>query len=115
MPIQSLTDEILLVTLPKQPQFVSEVERATHMIAGDKPRHVIVDFSLVDRLLSPQITELIVLESELHEVDRQLILCCVAPKVSRLLTQASLHSLFRFADSEFAALQMLAACECYYG
>jgi anti-anti-sigma factor len=115
MGVQNLTEEIVLVTLPKQPQGDSEIERATRMIHTDGAHHVIIDFSLVDMISSSTISELIIIENELHEVDRQLVLCSVPQKIQRLLTQVGLQSLFRCADNEFAALQLLNSTECWYG
>ncbi len=115
MGIQDLTEEVLLVTLREEPGADSEVQCVTRMIVDDGPRHVIVDFSFVQKIASTAITDLIILESELQEAQRQLILCCVPPKIRRVLAHANLETFFRFSDSEFAALQMLAASECYYG
>lgn len=115
MGIQKLSEDVLLLTLPQEPQTGAEIQRASHMISAEGARHLIIDFSLVDKISPSTLTELIVIESEVHEADRQLVLCCVPPKIESLLTQASFKGLFRVADSEFGAWQLLTHSECFYG
>jgi anti-anti-sigma regulatory factor len=107
MAIQDLTGQVLLVTLPKRPQSSSEIERATRMVGRQEPRHVVIDFSLVEIIPSSTISELIIIENHLHEINRQLVLCSVPPKIRELLTRVGLQSLFRFADDQSAALELL--------
>lgn len=115
MGIQNLTDEIILVTLPKNPHVTGEVERATRTITSNGGCHAIIDFSCVDMIASSTITDLIILETQQQEAGRQLILCCVPPKIHKLLTHAGMQSFFQLAESEFAALQLLTVSECHCG
>ena len=50
MGIQDLTEDVLLVTLREEPGANSEVQGVTRMIVDDGPRHVIVDFSFVQKI-----------------------------------------------------------------
>jgi anti-anti-sigma regulatory factor len=107
MATQNLSEQILLVSLPAEPQTSRDLEvvaRSTHP-AFD--RDVIVDFSLVEVLPSATICHLIVLERVLSAAGRQLVLCSVGPEVKGTFRRVGLHKLFRFADDEPAAVQAL--------
>lgn len=106
MAIENLTDQVLLVTLPSRPQVSSDIERATRAVT-DEPRHVIIDFSLVEVMASSTISELLILENHLHEVNRQLVLCSAPRHIKDLIMCVGLQSLFRFAEDQFGALELL--------
>ncbi|MBN1362882.1 MAG: STAS domain-containing protein [Sedimentisphaerales bacterium] len=107
MAIENLSEQVLLVTLPKRPQTSSDINRATHVVTAQEPRHVIIDFSQVEVMSSSTISELIIIENHLHELDRQLVLCSAPRKIRELIKCVGLESLFRFADNQFSALEML--------
>lgn len=107
MGIQHLSERVLLITLPVEPQSGNEAEMAMRS-AGAKPGcDVIVDFSLVEIMSSATLCSLLMLERRLSMTGRELVLCSVPPKIAGVFTRVGLHRLFRFADDEFAALQML--------
>lgn len=107
MAIENLTEHILLVTLPARPQASSDINEATNAITMDTPRHVILDFSRVEVMASSTISELLLIENHVHELNRQLVLCSVPRKVCELIACVGLEGLFRFADNQLAALQLL--------
>jgi anti-anti-sigma regulatory factor len=113
MGIQHLSDRALLVTLPREPQSGAELQAVAKMISPTRPRHVVVDFSLVEIMPSEVICSLMVLTRLLEDMDRQLILCSVAPQIREVFTRVELVKLFRFADDEFSALQSLDRCLCH--
>ena len=110
MGIQDLTEQVLLVMLPRRPQASSDIERTTRMVSFTEPRHVIIDFSRVEVMSSSTISELILIENHLHDIERQLVLCSIPRKIQELLKCVGLQSFFRFADDQFAALQLLDPC-----
>jgi anti-anti-sigma regulatory factor len=112
MGTENLRDDVLLVTLPRQPQASSDIEQATRMITFGAPCHVIIDFSLVEVMPSSTISELIIIENHLHERDRQLVLCSVPHRIQELLVRIGVQSLFRLADDQLGALQLLDRCSC---
>ena len=114
MATQNLSEHVLLITLPAEPQSSRDLEvvaRATHP-ASD--RDVIVDFSLVTILPSATICNLIVLERVLSAAGRELVLCAVSPDVQVVFRRVGLHKLFRFTDDELSALQSLDRSEQVY-
>jgi anti-anti-sigma regulatory factor len=114
MATQHLTEHVLLITLPAEPQLSRDLEivaRSTHP-ASD--RDVIVDFSLVEVLSSATICNLIVLERVLSAAGRRLVLCSVSPGVKAVFRRVGLHKLFQFTDDELAAVQSLDCNEHIY-
>jgi anti-anti-sigma factor len=107
MAIENLTEQVLLVTLPSQPQASSDIEHATRDVTADNPRHVVIDFSAVEVMASSTISELLIIENHLHDINRQLVLCSAPPKIRELIKCVGLESLFRFANDQFAALEIL--------
>jgi anti-anti-sigma regulatory factor len=113
MGIQHLSDRAILVTLPREPQSRTELQAVAGMIDPGRARHVIVDFSLVEIMPSEVICNLMVLNRLLEQVDRQLVLCSVEPRIKDVFRRVELLGLFRFTENEFAALQSLDRCLCY--
>lgn len=107
MAIQNLSEHVLLITLPAEPQSSKELETVVRSAGTGTDSDVIVDFSLVEILSSAMICNLMVLERLLSADDRQLILCSVPQNINGIFTRVGLHKLFRFAEDEFAALQSL--------
>ncbi len=107
MATQNLSEHVLLITLPAEPQLGRDLEvvaRSTHP-ASDCD--VIVDFSLVEVLPSATICHLIVLDRVLSAAGRELILCSASPAVKAVFRRVGLHKLFRFTDDQPAAMQSL--------
>jgi anti-anti-sigma regulatory factor len=107
MATQNLSEHVLLITLPAEPQSSSDLEVVARSTRPASDRDVIVDFSLVDILPSATICNLIVLERVLSAAGRQLVLCSASPNVLAIFRRVGLHKLFQFADDELAAIQSL--------
>lgn len=105
MGMQYLSQQALLFTLPREPQLGNELEIAMRMSGPDTARDVIVDFSLVSTMPSGTLSELMILERQLSDSGRQLVLCSVPRSVRAVFTLVGLGGLFRFAEDQFAALQ----------
>jgi anti-anti-sigma regulatory factor len=109
MATSNLTEQVFLIALPNRPQASSEIERATRKITAQTPRHVIIDFSQVEIISSSTISELLIIESHLHELNRKLVLCCLPEKIQALLVSVGLQSLFLVANDSLEAFEMLEA------
>ncbi len=107
MAIQNLSEQVLLITLPAEPQSSKELEVMVRSAGAGLDRDVIVDFSLVEILSSAMICNLMLLERLVSANDRQLILCSVPSSINGIFIRVGLHKLFRFAEDEFTALQSL--------
>jgi anti-anti-sigma regulatory factor len=112
MAIQNLSEHVLLITLPAEPQLGRELETVVQSRGTNLDCDVIVDFSLVEILSSAMICNLMVLERLLSTTNRQLILCSVSQNIYGIFTRVGLHRLFRFAENEFAALQLFDRSTC---
>lgn len=111
MATQNLSEHVLLISLPAEPQSSRDLEsvaRTTHPASGCD---VIVDCTLVEILPSATICQLIVLERVLSAAGRGLVLCAVTPEIKGIFRRVGLHKLFRFADNEPAAKQALEQSE----
>jgi len=110
MGMQYLSQHTLLFTLPREPHLGNELEIAIRMSSPKAARDVIVDFSLVEMMPSGTLSELMILERQLSDCDRQLVLCSVPRRIRSIFTQVGLGGLFHFAEDQFAALQTFEPC-----
>jgi anti-anti-sigma regulatory factor len=107
MATQNLSEHVLLISLPAEPQSSRDLEVVARSTRPGCDRDVIVDFSLAEILPSATICHLIVLERVLSASGHQLVLCSVSPGVLAIFRRVGLHKLFQFADDELAAVQSL--------
>jgi len=114
MATQHLSQHVLLITLPKEPQFSNELEVAAAAARSGADHDLIIDFSLMETVPTGTICSLIILERLLSAAGRQLVLCSASPRVTAAFKRVGLRKLLRFADDEFAALQSLDRSECCY-
>jgi anti-anti-sigma regulatory factor len=107
MATQNLSEHVLLISLPAEPQSSRDLEALARSARPGFDRDVIVDFSLVEILPSATICHLIVLDRALSASGRQLVLCSVSPAVQAIFRRVGLHKLFRFTADELSAVQSL--------
>ena len=107
MATQNLSQHVLLITLPAEPESSRDLEVLAQSTRPAFDRDVIVDFSLVESLPSGTICHLIALERALSAAGRELVLCSASPAVKAAFRHVGLHKLFRFAEDELAAVQSL--------
>lgn len=110
--MQQLSERVLLVTLPAEPQSGNETETMLRCAGARRDCDVIVDLSLVEIMSSATLCSLLILERLMNASDRQLVLCSVPPDIMGVFTRVGLHKLFRFANDDFAALQALDRSMC---
>jgi anti-anti-sigma regulatory factor len=114
MAMQHLSQRVLLITLPKEPQSSNELEVAAHAARSRSDQDIIVDFSLVETIPTGTICNLIILERLVSAAGRQLVLCSVNAAAAATFKRVGLGKLFRFATDEFAAVQSLDRSTCPY-
>jgi len=107
MAVKTLSDEILIVTLSSEPKANVELGSFNEKISDDCNSDVIIDFSYVQVLTSPSISNLLVLRSLLNDCGRKLVLCNVAVITKCIFDVAGLDSVFKFANDRSAALTMI--------
>jgi anti-anti-sigma regulatory factor len=112
MGIGVLSEQILLIRLPREPDIGGELETAADMANTASNRHVIVDFSQTSVLTSGMLSQLMILERRLNACDRKLILCSVPDGVAKVFRCVGLYGLFQFAHDQEAALKSLPGACC---
>jgi len=111
--IQNLSENVLLITLPEQPQRGDELEKVKRVLSEELNLNVVVDFSRVQMLTSEILCGLITLNRSLREFGRLLVLCNVPSKIkhilfpNRTLSWKGLTTVFEFAKDEWAALHRI--------
>jgi anti-anti-sigma regulatory factor len=104
MGIQSLSEDVLLITLPEQPQQGDELETVNNMLSETVDRDVVIDFSKVEMLTSESICGLMILDKLLRGSGRRLVLCSLPSAIKQIFVRTGLLTVFQFADSEPDAL-----------
>ncbi len=106
MGIEKLSENVLLVSLPKEPRLISDELVTVNKILGDEYAcDVIIDFSSVRLLTSESISSLIILQGLLKSLEHKVILYAVSSMILQILERTGIQPLFEFADDQFAALQ----------
>ena len=105
MAIDSVSDDILLVTLPEQPQNGNEIDLVNKMLSQIVDHDVVMDFGNVKMLTSSTICGLMILDRLLRGGGRQFILCNVPSKIKQVFTRTGLLSVFEFSDDQDIAFE----------
>ncbi len=114
MGIQNFSQDILLVTLPGQPQRGSELETISQVVSDQPVYDVVVDFSKVQTLTSESICSLMILEKLLSGVGHKLILCSIPSAIRGIFARSGLEAFFEFTDDGFHAVQSLRCASSLY-
>jgi len=107
MTLHNLTESMLLITLPQEPDRSRELETAAGLISPRVNRHVIVDFTRVETMSSVTICGLIILNRLLSTTGRQLILCSVSPNIMAIFRRVGLSEVLQFVVDKTAAQKSL--------
>jgi anti-anti-sigma regulatory factor len=107
MSIKKLSEDIVLVVLPPEPQTSDEIRNINEITSERCDFDVIVDFSALEILTSPSICNLLILDGWLRGAGHQLVFCNVSFTTRGVLGTVGLDQCFRFADDRTAALAAL--------
>jgi len=107
MGVRNLSEDVVLVTLPQQPQQSDELEAVNTMLSEAIDRDIVIDFSKVEMLTSESICGLLILAKLLAGAGHQLVLCSVPPAINDIFVRTGLLSVFEFANTESDALTHL--------
>jgi anti-anti-sigma regulatory factor len=105
MAIDSVSDDILLVTLPEQPQNGNEIDLVNKMLSQIVDHDVVMDFGNVKMLTSSTICGLMILDRLLRGGGRQFILCSVPSEIKQVFTRTGLLSVFELSDDQDVAIE----------
>jgi len=107
MALHNLSESILLIALPQEPDRSNELEAAARTTTLRGNRHVIVDFTRVESMSLMTICGLIILTRLLSTAGRQMILCSVSPDIMAIFRRVGLHKLLQFVVDKTAAQEAL--------
>ena len=105
MGIQNYSEDILLVTLPEQPQYGQEIDIVNRLLGDSVDFDVMVDFSKVEMLTSETICGLMILSKLLEGSGRKLVLYNLSSPIKQIFLRTGLITVFDLADDNFDALE----------
>jgi len=105
MAIEGISNDILLITLPEQPQNGKEIDLVNKMFSDVVDRDVVMDFGNVEMLTSASICSLMILDRLLKGSGRQFVLCNVPCEIKQVFVRTGLMSVFEFSDDRKVALE----------
>ena len=104
MGIQSWSEDVILVNLPRRLEDHDELQTAIAMAREKGHCNVVIDFSSVYVVGSTTFARLLELRQVLQDSGRKLVLCGLGPATKGVFTIARLDSVFEFVEDRFAAL-----------
>ena len=107
MGIQNLSEDVLLITLQRQPQYGDELEVVSTMLEDSVDGNVVIDFSDVKMLTSEVISGLMTLDKLLRGAGRHLVLCSLPPIIKQVFVRTGLLTVFEFTNNRSDALANL--------
>ncbi len=108
MAIQDLTDGIILVDAPSEPDLNVELKNVSEVVRHRGDCDVVIDFSQVDIITSPSLSKLLKLRKLLLDCGHRLILCSVARSTRGIFSVTALEDIFDMVADRSAAQASLA-------
>lgn len=105
MAIEAISNEILLITLPEQPQNGNEIDLVNKMLGESIDHDVVMDFGKVKMLTSATLCSLMILDRLLRGGGRQFVMCNIPPEIKQIFIRTGLQSVFEFSDDKQVAIQ----------
>ena len=107
MGVQEFSENVLLITLPVEPQQGDELDKVKTLLCEEANRDIIIDFSKVMILTSESLSDLMILDRILGESRHLMVLCNVPSKIQHIFVRTGLAAIFEFTKDELAALQYI--------
>ncbi|NLZ04187.1 MAG: STAS domain-containing protein [Phycisphaerae bacterium] len=107
MGVENWSENVVLVSLPGEPQTVEELTDVAELISEREDCDVVVDCSQIDRIGRSSCRLLLELHGALTSRGHQLVLCGSRPGLREAFTSPALAHVLRFADDRFTALARL--------
>jgi len=105
MGIQTFSEDILLITLPEQPQHGDEIDIVNKLLSDSVDFDVMVDFSKVEMLTSESICGLMILSKLLQGGGRKLVFYNLPPAIKQIFKRTGLITVFDLVDDKIDAEQ----------
>jgi anti-anti-sigma factor len=107
MGIEDLAEGTIYVSLPAEPELGGELDKVSQVASEKGECNVVVDFTDVDIITSPNLSTLLKLRKELDGNSGRLICCGVSAMTKGIFTITGLEAVFEFMDNKSAALEAL--------
>jgi anti-anti-sigma regulatory factor len=107
MGTENFSEDVLLVALPPEPRATHELQALNNSIFENCEFDVIIDFSRVELIASPSISNLLLLNDRLGRCEHKLVFCGVRFTTKCLFVTVGLDRFVHFADDKFSALAAL--------
>jgi anti-anti-sigma factor len=107
MGVENWSENVVLVSLPGEPQTVDELADVAEWISDRADCDVVVDCSQIDRMGRSSCRLLLELNGALTSRGHQLVLCGSRPALRKTFTSPAFAHVLRFADDRFTALARL--------
>lgn len=108
MSLRHLTDDIILVTAPKEPLLCQKLSQVNEVLISSNPdSDVIIDFDQVKLITSASLSNLILLHKWLADKNRELILCNLTFESKCIIRIAGMHNLFDIVTNVQIAMDQL--------
>ena len=102
-----LEPDVLFVLLPPEPQLRPELVQLREAASQGKDTHLILDLSCIEIITSPSIGSLLLLQRQLVQRDRRLVLCNPRLATKCIFRVAGLDAFFQLASDKNHALMLL--------
>jgi len=107
MAVVNLTDQIMQINLPGEPQACSELQQLNEKVCEKCDSNIIIDFSQIEIITSASISNLLILHNCPQENGRKLVLYRVRVSAKCIFRVAGLDSFFNFAPDKASAMSTL--------
>jgi len=107
MPIESCTEDTIVVDLPAEQEMRTELESLIETVSLRGRCDVVIDFSRVDIVTSSSFCRLLKLRKLLADRGHRLVLCGLAANTKGIFAMIGLDRVFEFVDDKSAALKSL--------
>lgn len=107
MGIQKWSEQVVLISLAKEPQMGEELQTAIDMVVDNDSCDYVVDFTDVEVITSSSIAKMLKLRKVLIESGHHLVFCCVSDQTMNLFKIVALDSVFKYSENQFLALASL--------
>jgi len=107
MGIQNLSENVVLVDLPQEPELADELKSVTEIVRDRDDCNVVIDFSGVDIVTSSSLSKLLKLRKVLADCGHRLVFCSVAAPTRGIFKVTALDRIFELADDKSVALTSL--------
>ncbi len=107
MAIEQWSDEIIIVSLPNEPEMADELVSLGNLLAEKENLNVVVDLGGVGDITSESLSKLLKLHQITAQVGRRFVLCNMESETEDIFSATGLAGVFHLTENRFDALATL--------